>query len=44
MAIYSTFIVDNATVDYRVEHQLTGAWDNVNTNRVIDYPLSRSPT
>ena len=38
--IYSASIVDNATVDYKIEQQLTGAWENMNTISLlaIDYP------
>jgi len=40
---YSGFIVDNATVNCRIERQLTSAWDNVNTYLVINQRLSKSP-
>jgi len=36
-------VVDNATLDCRIEHQLTGALDNVNTYPIVDRRLSRSP-
>ena len=42
IAIYSAFVVDNATVDYRIKRQLTGAWANVKTYPVVDRQLSKS--
>ena len=33
MAIYSASVVDKATVDCKIELQLTDAWDNMKTSR-----------
>ena len=43
-AMYSTFVIERATVECKVQCKLTGACDKVKTYPVADQRLSKSPT
>jgi len=42
IAIYSASTVDKATINYKIEHQLIDAWNNVKAYTIADQRLSRS--